>query len=276
LSSATSGSVSSQPQGPSSESSPASSASPASNPPAWATPSILAACKPGEKLYRDTAGVVRRYPKHQRWDDVDGWVHTEIDEDDCIYDRDESYTVPTPATCGCAIVCSKCCPVPTPAQACDGSGGFSSQSYDDRAQGMVGSYRPCPGCPACKPAKHDDGAEEVGIKAASDYFSGVTEPHIANKGYLASIITAAIRADRAARDPCNMTSVKVNMTREQAEAFAKESTGNITIMPDFNKHDDAAFREKVGTMCRVAIETTDFDRSVHILAREVLTMMEKP
>jgi hypothetical protein len=42
------------------------------------------------------------------------------------------------------------------------------------------------------------------------------------------------------------------------------------------KPDDAAFREKVRIMCRVAIETTDSNRSVHILAREVLAMLEKP
>ncbi len=40
------------------------------------------------------------------------------------------------------------------------------------------------------------------------------------------------------------------------------------------KPDDAAFREKVRIMCRVAIETTDSNRSVHILAREVLTMLQ--
>lgn len=60
---------------------------------------------------------------------------------------------------------------------------------------------PAPTCDGSGKMPPDDGAEEIGINAATDYFNGVTKLGIANKGYLASVITAAIRAGRAARKP---------------------------------------------------------------------------
>lgn len=98
---------------------------------------------------------------------------------------------------------------------------------------------------------------------------------------LCAAITAAIRADRAARDPCNMTGVKVNVTPEQIDGFlrVRNETGHDikagTLV--YFSPDDAAFREKVRTMCRLAAKAQNYfvekPGDLSTLAREVLAML---
>jgi hypothetical protein len=137
-----------------------------------------------------------------------------------------------------------------PAQACDGSGGFSSQSYDDRAQGTVGSYRPCPGCPRCKPAKHDDQTADIADAALKFIGDGPGKVLVETWG-----------AQQARR---------IHLRR------ALEQCALDGIMRGKAKPDDAAFREKVRELCEWVGEVAIIGSRPRLLAREVLAMMEKP
>lgn len=83
-------------------------------------------------------------------------------------------------------------PEPPPAAKCDGSG-----TIIDEGSAPVDCYTRCPGCPATKP-EPKDGAEEVARKIMDEYV-GTTRGLPYAKDLLKQIITAAIRADRAAR-----------------------------------------------------------------------------
>ena len=74
-----------------------------SNPPAWATPQILAACGPGERLYLDEALIVRAYPSRRLWgqDGRKCGFLTDFHEQDSANQRGESYTIPTPPAAKC-------------------------------------------------------------------------------------------------------------------------------------------------------------------------------
>ncbi len=147
-----------------------------SNLPAWATPAILAACKPGERLrWADhTPSQVRAYPSRHSWDCGVYKGLTDLPES-FFDDRDESYTVPSPA------------------QACDGSGWINTGVVHEA------DVDPCPGCSQCKPAKHDGGILGTLRKiheAGGDAWNNIADPD----AYIAEMRGKAKPDDAAFRE----------------------------------------------------------------------------
>lgn len=77
----------------------ASTVSVTAKPPAWATPQILAECKPGDRLYWGFdcgSRVVRVWPGARMFKDGRERGQTAYDETDCLLAHEPSYTIPTP------------------------------------------------------------------------------------------------------------------------------------------------------------------------------------
>jgi hypothetical protein len=129
----------------------AASAANVANPPAWVLPSILADCKPGDQLFcndRHGFGQVCLC-KHGATDFE--WVWSFTANRWCPI-LGKEYTVDIKWSGPNVDLYT----VPTPAQACDGSGRITVRQT---APGVVyHQWKTCPGCSRCKPAKHDDGA----------------------------------------------------------------------------------------------------------------------
>lgn len=128
----------------------------ASNPPAWATPQILAACKPGDRLYWGFdcgSRVVRVWPGARMFKDGRECGQTAYDETDCLLAHEPSYTIPTPPP-----------DKPKPEAKCDGSGRVENVPTFGQ---YAGAWTVCPGCPACrKPIRCDKCSRRRGTDEA--------------------------------------------------------------------------------------------------------------